>query len=357
MKKWLRGTRVLVLLLAALVVASVGSGALRPTATTVGVGLTITAQQSTVGVTVGAQAVAAVVVSQPGSALGPIALSVTGAPIGATLTYPHTVLSGVPAVITVLTAASTPVGSYYLKVTATSGTTTQTITIVLVVSLPTGFTMTMNPSSRTVVDGESTTFDLDLDRGLLTGGVALKITGVPEFATQKWTPGSMVILNNSASLKISTATNVVPGIYLLTVTGKALLASATASAYLIVLPQTYPNFPIAGTADLPLAPGSPPGAINLSMTNPFSAPMTVTGLGVTVAGTNKPGCGPGNYGVTAYGGPASLVIPPNSTRTLQQLGVPRAQWPQVQLLNLLTNQDACKGATVNLQYSGTGDGA
>lgn len=356
MKKWLSGTRVLVLLLAALLAASVGSGALRPTATTVGAGLTITADQSAVGLTVGAQAVVAVVVSQPGSLLGPVALSVTGAPSGVTLNYPSTVLTGVPAVITAFASSTSPLGTYFLNITATSGTTTQTITVQLVISLPTGFTMVMNPSSATVVDGESTTYTLSINRGLLAGAIGLKIEGVPQFATATVTPG-LSILGNSAKIKVSTATNVLPGTYLLKVKGTALLGSATATAYLIVLPQTYPNFPITGTPNRTLAPGAPAGAINLSLTNPFNAAMTVTGLGVTVTGTDKAGCGANNFAVTAYGGPASLTVPPNSTRTLQQLGVAEAQWPKVQLVNLPVNQDACKNAAVSLQYSGVGNGS
>lgn len=329
---------------------------LRPTATTVGAGLTITADQSAVGVVVGAQAVVAVVVSQPGSFLGPIALAVTGAPSGVTLTYPNTVLGGAPAVITAFANANTRVGTYYLQITATAGSVSQSITVALVVSLPTGFTMATTPSSATVIDGESTTYTLDINRGLLAGPISLKVDGVPQFATASVTPG-LSLLGSTAKIKVSTATNVVPGIYLLTVKGTALLASATATAYLIVQPQTYPNFPIAGTPDRSLAPGAPAGAINLALTNPFSAAMTVSGIGVTVTGTNKPGCTAANYSVSSYAGPATVTVPPNSTRTLQQLGVARAQWPQVQMLNLTTNQDACKGAAVALQYSGVGNGS
>lgn len=357
MRRVHRRFRLLVLLLAALLAASVGSGALRPTATTVGVGLSITADQSSLGVAVGAEALVAVTVSQPGSWVGPISLSVSGAPIGAHVGItPNPVVPGIPSVISVLTAASTPVGSYYLQITATSGTHTATITVVLVVSLPTGFTMQLSPTSRTVVDGESTTYDLSINRGLLAGPIALKLNGVPANATASVSP-SLSILGSSAKITISTATNVVPGSYLITVKGTSLLASATASAYLIVLPQTYPNFPINGAADRVLAPGSEPGAINLAITNPFGAPMTVTNLGVTVTGTDRAGCGVGNYAVTAYGGPASLTIPAHSTKTLQQLGVPRAQWPQVAMPNLPANQDSCKTATVQLHFSGTGNGA
>jgi hypothetical protein len=106
-----------------------------------------------------------------------------------------------------------------------------------------------------------------------------------------------------------------------------------------------------------LAPGAPSAAVDLAITNPFTAAMTVTALGVSVTGTSISACAVGNYDVTAYSGPFPLTIPPGTTRTLSQLGVPRAQWPQVQMLNLPANQDACKGATVQLHYSGTGSGA
>lgn len=357
MRRWRGKTRLLVVLAAALLVASVGSGALRPTATQVSAGLALSVDQSTVGVTVGAQAVFAVTVSQPGSLLGPVSLSVAGAPPGASVgILPNPVLSGVPAIVSVLTAASTPVGTYYLKITATSGSVSQTITVQLVITLPTGFTMVLAPPSATVVDGESTTYNLTINRGLLAGPIGLKVTGVPAHATATVSP-SLSILGNSATIKVTTATNVVPGTYLLTVKGTALLASATASAYLVVQPQTYPSFPISGTADRVLAPGGEFGAVDLAITNPFDVPMTVTALGVSVVGTDHAGCGANNYDATAYSGTFPLTIPANSTRTLQQLGVPRAQWPRVAMVNLPANQDACKGATVQLHYSGTGSGA
>jgi hypothetical protein len=349
--------RLLVLLVVAVLAASVGSGALRPTATTVGLGLTITADQTAVGVAAGGQAVVAVTVSEPGSLLGAVSLAVTGAPSGSIVgILPNPVLPGIPAVVSVLTTASTPVGSYSLHITATSGTSTATITVQLVVSLPTGFTMTLSPPSATVVDGGSATYDLAINRGLLTGPIGLKLSGVPPHATATVSP-SLSILGNHATIRVSTATNVVPGVYPITVKGTALLASATATAYLVVQPQTYPDFPISGSPDRVLLPGGEPGAIDLALTNPFGAAMNVSGLGVVVAGTDKPGCGPENFGVLGYSGPTTLTVPPNSTRTLQQLGVPRSQWPQVQLLNLPTNQDACKDAVVFLHYSGTGDGA
>lgn len=349
--------RLLVLLLAALLATSLGASGVRPTATTVDAGLGISVDRTSVGITVGSQAVVAVTVSQPGSVLGPVHLSVSGMPAGASATIlPNPAVNGIPAIVAIRTSASTPIGSHLLKITAASSNQSVSVTVTLNVTLATGFTMVLSPPGATVVDGESTTYTLTVDRGLLAGPIALSITGVPQFATATVSP-SLSLLGNTATVRISTATNVVPGTYLIIVKGKALLASATASAYLVVLPQTYADFPIHGTPDRVLAPGSEPAAIDLALTNPFGAPMTVTALGVDLASTDKPGCTTANYAVAAYSGPLPLTIPANSTRTLSSLGVPRAQWPAVRMLNLATNQDACKGAVVQLAYSGAGNGA
>lgn len=349
--------RLLVLLLSGLLAASFGASAVTPTATSVGVGLTVRADQTAVGVTVGSQAVVAVTVSQQGSLLGPVQLAVTGAPVGASVAIlPNPALIGVPAVVAISTSAATPVGSYALTITATSGSHSASVTVQLVVSLPTGFTMALSPASAMVVDGASTTYTLTINRGLLAGPIGLSITGVPQFATATVSPG-LSILGNTATVRITTATNVVPGAYLITVKGKSLLASATASAYLVVVPQTYDDFPVSGEPDRTLAPGSEPAAIDLALTNPFDAAMTVTGLGVAVTSTDVPGCAVDNYAVDDYTGPYPLTVPAHSTRTLSQLGVPRAQWPKVRMLNLPTNQDVCKGAEVQLAYSGAGNGA
>lgn len=349
--------RLLVLLVAALLATTLGSSAVQPTATTVGADLGITVDRSSVGITVGSQAVVAVTVSQPGSVLGPIHLGVSGLPLGATVAIlPNPAINGVPAVVAVQTSASTPLGSHLLKITATSGSQSASVTVKLNVTLSTGFAMVLAPPLATVVDGQATSYTLTVNRGLLAGPISLSVTGVPQFATATVSP-SLSLLGNTATVKISTATNVVPGTYLITVKGQSLLASATASAYLTVVPQSFADFPIEGTPDRTLAPGSEPAAIDLRLTNPFGAPMTVTGLGVALDATDVAGCGIDNYAVVPYDGPPALVVPAHSTRSLSQLGVPREDWPQVRMLNLPTNQDQCKGAVVQLSYSGTGNGA
>jgi hypothetical protein len=324
--------------------------------TTIAADFTITADQTTVGLTVGAEAVLLVDVSPVGSWVGPVSLAVAGGPVGVTTNIlPNPVLPGVPAVIAIIASSNTPLGSYTLIITATSGHTVHSITVIIVISLPTGFTMHLSPPVQTVQDGSSTDYALSIHRGLLTGPISLKLSGVPQFATGTIKP-SFTLLGSSATVHVDVGINVVPGVYKLTVSGSALLAAASASAYLIVTPQVFPNFPISGNLDRNLAPGVT-GLLNLALTNPFSSAMSVTALGVTVAGTTHPGCAASNFAPTQYTGSFPLVVPANSTRTLQQLGVPSSAWPKLTLLNLPVNQDVCQNAQVTLQYSGTGSGS
>ena len=54
-----------------------------------------------------------------------------------------------------------------------------------------------------------------------------------------------------------------------------------------------------------------------------------------------------------YSGTFPLTVPASSTRSLAQLGVQPAFWPQVSIINRPTDQDGCQGATVTLAYSGS----
>lgn len=120
-------------------------------------------------------------------------------------------------------------------------------------------------------------------------------------------------------------------------------------------PVSAGTFSISG--DLPglLAPGSG-GTIPLTVTNPLGFDLTVTDLVVTVLpGSSQAGCdGPTNLAVVqsnTAGGAVSITVPAGSSVTLPAQG---ATAPQLSMLDLPTNQDACKGAVFSLSFAGTG---
>jgi hypothetical protein len=113
-------------------------------------------------------------------------------------------------------------------------------------------------------------------------------------------------------------------------------------------------FTISGNATSTLYPGGAASPIELTFENPNTSPITITDVTVTVTGTTAAGCGAGNFQVTQQL-TATPVVPANSTKSLTDLGVPQSQWPKVQMLDS-GNQDACKSATVHLDYAGNATG-
>jgi hypothetical protein len=117
-------------------------------------------------------------------------------------------------------------------------------------------------------------------------------------------------------------------------------------------------FTVAGTAT-GLEPGVPQ-PLNLKLTNSNPLALTVTSLRVSVQTVDAPratadhACALADFSVQQFAGLYPLTVPSSSTRTLADLGISSAQWPQVAILDRPLNQDGCQGATLRLSYSGSG---
>lgn len=113
------------------------------------------------------------------------------------------------------------------------------------------------------------------------------------------------------------------------------------------------NFEISGSAVDLLYPGGPAQAIALKLTNPNFVAIFVTAAQVTVASSSSAGCSPAtNVAVTQSDVSATnpVRIPAKASVTLPTQGVAA---PKIRMLNLSTNQDACKNATFSLSYNGS----
>lgn len=116
------------------------------------------------------------------------------------------------------------------------------------------------------------------------------------------------------------------------------------------------NFVVGGNVIAPLYPGTGQ-PLNLTFTNPNSSPITIASGGVSASNititSNIAGCASSNFTV-AKGLTAAVTIPANQVTpvSLSALGVPRADWPVIKMIDTNTNQDACQGATFTLTYSG-----
>lgn len=66
-------------------------------------------------------------------------------------------------------------------------------------------------------------------------------------------------------------------------------------------------------------------------------------------------CSSADFAVTQYRGSYPLAVP-TGTSSLSGLGVAQQAWPRVGMLDSSANQDGCKGAALQLTYSGSGQG-
>jgi hypothetical protein len=112
-------------------------------------------------------------------------------------------------------------------------------------------------------------------------------------------------------------------------------------------------FTVTGNASGPLAPGVS-RTLAITVTNPNNVAIEVTSLTASVAaGSSKAGCdGPTNLQLTQSNISSSnaLSIPANGHVALPASAITA---PVVQMRDLSTNQDACKGASFSFTYSGS----
>jgi hypothetical protein len=108
---------------------------------------------------------------------------------------------------------------------------------------------------------------------------------------------------------------------------------------------------VSGTLTALLYPGVS-RALDLVFTNPNSVPVTVAANGVHISiSTSQAGCpAQSNFSVNR-GLTTSVIIPPNSTESLAQLGISGSHWPVIGMVDTHSNQDACEGASLTLTYS------
>lgn len=115
------------------------------------------------------------------------------------------------------------------------------------------------------------------------------------------------------------------------------------------------------SGQVPLYPGAAAESIRVTLNNPTSRSILYTSIGVSVKTVHAPGCQAGWFRTTAAAIPAGgVAVPPGGVVMLPAQG---ATAPSIQMIESGTNQDACKGAELELEYSarairpGSGPGA
>jgi PKD domain/Domain of unknown function (DUF1929) len=150
---------------------------------------------------------------------GNITFGVTGLPSGATASFtPASVGVGQSTTLSVTTSTTIAPGSYPLTITANSGPLSHSVGVTLIV--PGDFSIAVPPpSTATISKGGSAAYGISVTAGQgFSGTVAFSISGLPKFATAKFSP-TTVVNSGTSKLTVSTNKNVSAGTATLTVTG------------------------------------------------------------------------------------------------------------------------------------------
>ncbi len=120
------------------------------------------------------------------------------------------------------------------------------------------------------------------------------------------------------------------------------------------------SFEITGSPTGPMSPGAHV-PLDLRLQNSNKTRMSVHDLVVTVRridaprATERRPCLVEDFTVEQAPDSIDLDLPPQATTSLSALSLPRAQWPHVRLRHTPANQDGCKGASLTLEFSASGE--
>ena len=148
---------------------------------------------------------------------GNVNFSVTGLPSGATASFtPSSVSGSGSSTLTVNTTSATPIGTYTLTITGSSGTLTNSTQVTLAVA---DFSLSASPSIQTVTANSKGTYTVTVSAlGPFSAIVKFSASGLPARTTASFSPSS-VTASGSSKLTIATKAKATSGSYAVTVTG------------------------------------------------------------------------------------------------------------------------------------------
>ena len=151
-----------------------------------------------------------IVVTPSAGFTGSVSLAVSGAPAGVGTAF-------VGNLLVVFPPLTTPTGSYPLTITGTSGGSTATTTVSLVITPGASFTLNPASSGVTITRGKSGTDGITVAPvNGFSGAVSFTVSGLPAGVTATFSPASS---SAGSTLGLTVSPNAAVGTYPLTVTG------------------------------------------------------------------------------------------------------------------------------------------
>ncbi|HEX4680856.1 MAG TPA: S8 family serine peptidase [Gaiellaceae bacterium] len=185
--------------------------------------------------------------------------------------------------LTVITPAGLAPGAYPLTITGTSGNTSHSAAVTLVVPAPPDFTLAGSPASVSTFPGGTVTYSLAVGSASgFAGDVSLSLGGLSG-AQASWTfaPATVAGGSGTAQLSVTAAAGLAPATYALTVTGTSGSLSHTASLSLVV--KAPPDFTLTATPATAStqAGGLATFTVSIGAKNGFASAVSFTLSGLT----------------------------------------------------------------------------
>src|SRR5205807_105266 len=163
------------------------------------------------------------------------------------------------------------------------------------------FSLSATPASRTVTQGGSTTYTVNISpSGGFTGMVTFSASGFPTGATASFSPNPAT---GSATMTVSTTATTSTGSFSVTVTGTSGTLSHTTSVSLVVNAAAVPDFSLSATpASRTVAQG---GGTTYTVPAPPSADLT--GM-VTFSASGLPAGATTSFSPNPASGSATMTV-------------------------------------------------
>jgi hypothetical protein len=267
----------------------------------------VTASPASQSVTQGNSTSYTATVTPSGGFTGTVNLTVSGLPAGATGTFNPASLTSGNSTLSVATSSTTPTGSFPLTITGTSGSTTHTASVTLVVNAPVvgDFSIAASPASQTVTAGNGTSYTATVTgSGGFNSAVSFTTSGLPSGASASFNPTS-VTGSGSSTMSVTTSASTPAGTFTVTITGTSGSLSHSTTVTLVVNAAPNPDFNISDS----------PTSITVRRGSNGTSTITVGALNGFTGAVSLSASGQGARVTTSFN-PTSVSGSGNSTLTV-----------------------------------------